>query len=404
MLTLTDGQKAFLQEATEREVSTRLEIVKKSTGEIVKVIETTADDLLDGETLAITSGSVRVDTSSEVLRTLSLQLADPNHEVTVGPGGLIDLDKYFKVYKGYKIPAPWGSGQYVTWPQGVFVLNGQPEIDATGGQRIIHLQAGDKTCLANKRPRGVFQNAIRISQGVTKVAAIQTIAQAWSETLFNLTPLSTATIPYDQPFTAQDSPWEAGQRINSLPEPNDAITRLYYDPTGRLTLAVDPGPDIENLPAVWAVKPTTEGPSQLVGARLSMDLLSLRNAVRVYFGSSRSAPGVVTVSDSNPNSLTYTGRIDWLLEEWKGGQQDDLIHTAGEATARANYELRRLLSYQERVPMRIVENPALEPWDVIEVVESQADISGKYQLLSYTIDLGNAGVMEAEGWKVRKLA
>lgn len=405
MLTLTSGESSFLQEATERFWKTTVEIVNRTTGAVVKTIETTADDVLDGEKLAVIGGTVQVDTNAEVLRTLSLELVDPFKELTVGPGQILWLDKLIKVYKGYKIPSPWGSGAYTTWPLGVFLLNGAPEIDATGGQRIIRLQAGDKTCLANGNPRGRLKLSTRIAQGTAKKTAIQTLAQGdtWVETLFNLTPESTVTVPFDLSFPDVESPWAAAQRVNEFVESGDKITHLYYDPYGYLTLAVDPGPDLVSLPSVWTIQPMDSGPSQLVGAKLVSDLLQLRNAVRVKWGSDRYAPGSYMAYDNDAASSTYVGSIGWLIHDWKGGVPDELIRNLSEATARANYEKKRRLSYQERIPMTILEHPALEPWDVVSVTESQADINAKYQLLSFSIDLGASGVMQAEAWRVRSL-
>lgn len=405
MLTLTSGESDFLKQSTERNAAVRLDILDLATGVLVKRIQSMASDALSGEVLAITGGNVRVDTAAETLRTLTLELVDPLHELALGIGKIIGPDKLLKVYKGYQIPSPWGSGAYTFWPLGAFILNGVPEIDATGGKRTIRIQAGDKSCLANRRPRGGFRTAYRVSQGALKKDAIKAIAQyeTWAETEFNLAPESTQTVPYDQPFTDQQSPWEAATKIAAIPEANGNITRLYYDAYGRLTLWVDPGPDLDNLPAVWTAQSVTSGFSQLVGAKLAPDILSFRNASRVKWGSSRVTPGVVTIYDSTATSDTYVGKIGWFIEDWKNGQQDDLIRNSAEATARANYEYKRLKSYQERVPMTLVEQPALEPWDVVQVVESQADINGKYQLLSFTVDLGGSGILSAEGWRVRKL-
>lgn len=406
MLTLSASETVFLQQATERAVAIRVDIVQRSNGALVRRIEHTADDILDDEQLSIIGGSVRVDTSADVLRSLSLEIGDPNHEITIGLGGLFGLDKYIRVYKGYRIDAPWGSGAYTYWPLGVFVLNGNPEIDAEGGRRVVRIQAGDKTCLANKQPRGGLLTAYRVSQGTAKRAAIQTIAQyqTWGETQFNLTTDSTATVGWDLPFTAQQSPWEIAKRLNEIVEPNGKITRLLYDPNGALTLSVDPGPSLNDLPAVWTIQPVSDGLSQLIGARLVADVFKLRNACRVNWGSSRVTPGTVLDYDNDPSSPTYVGSIGYLIEEWKGGQLDDLIRNSDEALARAKFQRQSAQSYQERVPLTILENPALEPWDVVQVTETQADINAKYQLLSFTINLDNNLTMSAEGWRVRALA
>lgn len=405
---LSSGEQAFLLESTEREVMVRLEILDRVNRRVIRTIDTwlddIPDDLQDADRLMIIGGNVRVDTSQDVLRTLSLELVDPNRECTVGVDGLIGLDKMFRVYKGYRVPTPWGTGGISLWPLGVFLLNGIPDVDASSGQRIIRFQGGDKACLGNGRPEGGFQTAYRVSQGAKKVDAIRDLASKWNETDFNITPDSSATVPYDRPFPSSGAPYLAAQTINQIVEPNGKITRLSFNATGALTLAFDPGPDLASLPPVWTAQPVTKGFSQLVGARRQPDLLSLCNAVRVNYGSSRGAPGTVLVKDENPNSPTSVTRIGHRIKEWKNGAQDDLIWTQAEALARANFELQQDLSYQEKAPITLLEQPALEPWDVIYVSAPLADMSGNYQLLSFTIDLGTSGTMQAEGWRIRKLA
>lgn len=411
MLTLTEGQRAFLLEATEREPVVRVDIHDLYTGELVLSIQTelidSPEQWWDSEQLGIVGGSVRVDTGAETLRTLSLQLVDPLHELSIGVGNIIGLDKLFTVYKGYKIPPPWGTGEVALWPLGVFVLNGRPEIDAQGGVRLITLQCGDKSTLANANPRGGFRTGFVLSQGLTKRAAILAIAQSetWGETQFNLTNDSTATLAYDRSFDTGSSCWEAVQRLNEIVEPDDRITRLRYDPYGRLAMSMDPGPDLERLPAVWSAQPVDEGFSQLVGATLGADILEgFGNGSRVRWGGNNITPGVVTVYDDEPNSPTYVGRIGWIIRDWKNGQQDDLIQNEAEGLARARFEYQQMRAYKNRVSLTLVEQPALEEWDVIYVNEGQCDATGNYQLLSFTIDLGNSGVMQAEGWQVIRVA
>lgn len=405
MLTLSSGEKSFLQQSVRRDQVVRLDILDLATRQVLKQVQSTPADAKAGNKLAIAGGSVRADTSADVLRTCSVELVDPLHELGVDFGQLIAPDRLFQLWKGYRLPAPWGTGGYSLWSLGVFALNGQPEIDASEGKRIVRFAGGDKSCLANKRPRGGFLTAYRISQGTKKTDAIRAIAQyqTWGETQFNLTSDSIVTMPQDIPATDQDSPWELAQTVSAVVEANDRITRLFYDAYGRLTLAMDPGPDIDTLPAVWTAQPVSSGFSQLISARKQADLLAVGNGCRVKYGANRSAANIVTVYDTDTNSPTCVDRIGYFIKDWKNGQQDELIKTAVEANARATFEYRKAKSYQERIPLSLLEQPALEPWDVLQIAEPHADISGKYQLLSFAIDLGTSGVTQAEAWKVRKL-
>lgn len=401
MLSLTAAERDFLLTATEREVVARLEIVDRSTNQTVFVIDD-RPGMSTGTAQLLPGGSVKIDTAAEVLRTANLSIADPDSNLLVGVDALIGPARRFKLFKGYNVPA---QGDCTLWPLGVFELSAEPQIDPASSVRTIRLTLADKSSNANRRPRGGFKNALVASQGLTKLQAIQAIAavETWQETQFNLWPGSTAALTYDLPWEDNRAPWEAVQQVNSIVEPDGAITRLYYDPYGRLTMIADPGPNLDTLPAVWTAKPTPDGLSQLVNASKSLDLFKLANAVQVKWGSQLVTPGVAWSIDQDPNSPVSVDKIGWLIWTWKGGSQDELIRNATEGQARADFERRRLRSFEEKVPFTIIENPALEPWDVAHIEEPLADVNGNYQLLSATISLDNNLAMACEGWRVRSL-
>lgn len=402
MLNQTAAQRDYLLNTRQREFTVRLEILDRQTERVLDTIDGVLEDA--GQTAyepqILPGGSVRVDPAGEVLRTAAFSLIDPYKEISVGVDGDIGMNKRFRISKGYKSGGVWDMTTL-----GTFELSGEPRIDPQTNARVIPLQLGDKSSNANGRPRGGLLRALRASQGLTKLQAIQAIAgvDTWGETNLNLWQGSTATLTYDLPWEDNKTPWEAAQAVNSIPEPDGTITRLYYDVFGRLTMAPDPGPNLDVLPAVWTAKPNPDGISQLAAASKSMDLFKIANAVQVKFGSQLVTPGVVWSIDTDPNSPTNVNTIGYYIWRWKNGAQDELIRNATEAQYRADFERRRLKAWEERAPYTILENLALEPWDVMHLERDEADLFGNYQLLSHSISLDANLLMTCEGWKVRKI-
>lgn len=389
---VTDTERAWLESATEREKLVRLELLDRNE-QVLDVLDFSADESLG----QIVDGSVTVDTTRDVLRSFSLTLADPNGYWTVGPGRRLWLDKRVRLSVGYRI-----NGQDRYWPQGVYLL-AAPEVDATGPARLVRLSGVDKSALANGRPRGGLTSVVTIAKGRRVDLAIGDLADRpeWGETKRNLTTVS-MTLPWQMSWgPPSGSPWAAAREIASIADTvNNTCYRLYYDPDGVLTYAPDPDPNL--LSPVWTFRQSEDGVSLLVGSRLQVDDSELRNAVLVRGGSPRGGAVVQALAYDTSQYLGVSA-IGWRVSYWKGGQPDPLISTGAEAQARANYELRRLLSWQERVPLTLVELPPLEPWDVIRIEDPVAGIADNYQLLRYTLSLTSNGTMTAEAWRVRKV-
>src|SRR5690606_3714299 len=186
---------------------------------------------------------------------------------------------------------------------------------------------------------------------------------------------------------------------------------LYYDENGYLVWAPDPDPN--PLAPVWDVwpddgrsRPGTALPGEysfLISAAKLIDTQDFRNYVEVVGASVHSVPVRAVAMDNDPNSPTSVQRIGYRIHRWNGGRPDRLITTVEEAQARADYELRQLMRWQERIPLTLTELPVLQPWDVLRLRIPDVDVNDTYQVVSYTMPLGPSPEMPVEVWRVRKV-
>jgi len=224
----------------------------------------------------------------------------------------------------------------------------------------------------------------------------------WAETKRNLA-ASQVTLPWQETWgPPSGSPWEAAQTIAGIPDTlsgGQEIWRLYYDVNGYAVFGPDPDPLM--LSPVWTFAPSEAGVSLLIGSQRRIDDNELRNAVLVRGGSAKSATVEAVVQDNS--QAVGVGAIGLRLHYYNGGQADPLITTKAEAEARARYELRKLLAWQERIPLQLVELPPLEPWDVVRITDPVAGVNDTYQILRLTLSLTSDGRMNAEAWRVRRV-
>jgi len=340
---------------------------------------------------------VSVDTRRSALRALSLTLQDWTGEWFPGPGRTVWLDAMIRIWKGYV-------GTQL-WPQGIFDL-ADPEV--LGG-RQVRLQGVDKAARALGREEGGFLNPIELPKGLNLRTALETLAAhpTWGETRLNFYQTD-KVLPYTIKCEATDSPWERAVEIANLP---GNFRPLYYDENGYLVWAPDPDPNL--LAPVWDVwpddgtsRPGTALPGEfsfLVSASKRIDTSEFRNYVEVVGASVHSVPVRAVAMDNDPNSPTAVSRIGYRIFRWNGGRPDRLITTVEEAQARADYELRQRLRWQERIPLTLTELPVLQPWDVLRLRIPDCDVSDTYQVVSFTMPLGPTPEMPVEVWRVRKV-
>jgi hypothetical protein len=395
MQAMSAAERTWLETATVREKRVRLELLD-SAERLIDVLDVDASP----DAGQVIDGSISVDTTRDTLRSFSLTIADPGGYWSVGPGAKLWLDKRIRLSVGYVI-----NGAVRLWDQGIYLL-AAPEVGATGGGRVVRLSGLDKSALANGRPRGGLTSMVTIAKGRPVHLAIGDLMDRpeWGETKRNLSAVG-AVLPWQESFgPPSHNPWGAATAIAGIPDTlagTSGVYHLYYNVRGYATFAADPDPLL--LAPVWTFSPSDTAVSLLVGARKQIDDADLHNAVLVRGGGTKSA-AIVEYLAQDTSQYLGVGAIGRRVSYYNGGQADPLISTAAEAQARAEYELRRLLAWQERIPFSLVELPPLEPWDVIRIVDPVAGIADNYQLLRYTLPLTAAGTMEAEAWRVRRSA
>ena len=100
----------------------------------------------------------------------------------------------------------------------------------------------------------------------------------------------------------------------------------------------------------------------------------------------------------NPYSIQRIGRITHFHQE---GNFDPLIRTTQEAKWRAKFELLNRLGYAERVSLNIAPNYLHDIGDIIEVVDENNSVQGKYMIDSMSVPI-KPQLMTIQCYKYRK--
>jgi hypothetical protein len=390
----TTAEDLLIRKAPRLNPVTRLEVVSRNNpNDIRAVIDTGARDY-DQERVKLVDGSVTVDVNADTLRSVSVTVQDRTGRLFPGPGAKLWLDASLRPYRGFQ-------GTQL-WPQGVFDV-ADPEVTDTGQVRIA---GQDKSSRANGRDCGGFLEVVELAKDLNIATAIKTLAayRTWGETLFNLDLSTTATLPYKQKYGLTDYPWPKAVAIAGIP---GNYRPLHYDERGRLTWFVDPDPNLlAPVVEIWPGngRPTTALPGEFakyISASKQIDAHGLKNWIGVKGGSAKANPVFAYAADEDAASPTAVQNIGYRISWWNSGNPDPLITTVAEAQARADYELRRLKQWHERVPLRIGLLPYLQPWDVIRVISPGMRVNDTYQVVSYTLPLVGAE-MQLQGWRTRK--
>lgn len=393
MQTATTAELSLIKTAPTLKRVTRLELVSRSDpNDVRQLIDTGASDY-DPEETGILDGGVSADVNRDALRSCSLSLVDWTKAWFPGPGNSVWLDAMLKVYRGYE-----GTQ---AWPQGVYEIV-DPQIS---GPYQVQLNGVDKTARANGRDMGGFTTIFSIAKSTNLKTALESLAayDTWGETLLNLA-ATALVMPFKREWGLTDHPWAAAKAVADIP----GDYRLYFDERGYLTWTQDPDPNL--LTPSWLIWPEGSRPgtalpgefSFLVESAKQIDAQQLRNWVGVSGGSAKATPIYATASDTDAASQTAIAKIGHRAHWWNGGRPDPLITTAVEAQARADYELRKLKQWHERVPLRIAELPILQPWDVIRVTDPEVGLNDTYQVVSYNLPLAGSAEMQLQAWRVRR--
>lgn len=333
--------------------------------------------------LAVTDGSVRLDESAAVRRSLSCVLGDATGSLT--PSTLADIlspaGTELRAWRGLV-------GPYVTEevPLGVF---GIADVDVTSqivGGVQVNLTAFDR---AKKVSEARFDSTYVVAAGTNYSTAIQNLIRdrlpSLSVTfLFADTNVVTPALV----FNVGDDPWKA------VTDMATAIgCEVFFDALGRCVMRSVPDPD--TAPIIWTY---AEGSgATILGATKKMTREGTYNGVIASGESSAitnqsAAPVSATLWDDNPFSPTY-----YLGPFGKKPRMysSPFITTPAQATTAARAILHQSLGLSEDVGFTAVVNPAHEPGDVVAIQVSKSKINARYVLSSFSVPLTHNGTMSA---------
>lgn len=340
-------------------------------------------------------GQISVDASRPVRRNFNFSLVNKNKEFTFGEDNLIWIDKRVKVYTGLKVRN--GTIEYI--PQGVFILS-EPTDSHNSNGKITSVSGQDKAYLMTGN-RGKFKYETTVEVGAKITDTIKILAGKVGETQFNFDNV-TETVPYTLTYQPNDSIYTAIKELATLGK-----CQVYYDVYGFLKLKRIDLNELEQQPIVWTYKYGDPSERFYAGNVRKMDESLLANHIYVLGGSNQTATCkyelIVTESDPLWKDSPYTiEKIGNIMFFYNDGNPSSILTTDEECKWRAKYELMQRLGYSERLSLSISPNYLHDVYDVIEIIDDENDVSGKYILQSFNIPL-RAELMACECSKYKKV-
>lgn len=341
------------------------------------------NDPVTGDTLPLEpiTGTVTVDRTRDVRRTITTELTDPTGTLT--PADATDLLSPF----GNELHAFRGveflDGTTELVPLGVFRLDDFDVGDGPDGI-TISLQGSDRSVVVQ---RARWESTYVIPSGTATETAIETLlSDRYPDVITNL-PTMGATTPRVVLDGTEGDPWRDAVNLARA-----AGWELFLDGGGTVVAATTSTPD--GTPDVTY----TEG-DQAVLLDLSR---KVSTAASVYNGviataenTELPAPLRAVAWDDDPGSPTYyLGKFGKVPRRWS----TPLVTSQGQLDQAAQSMLDGLLGANEDVSFRQVVNPALDANDVVEVTRTRAGLDAVRVVLDVvTIPLSPQDAMSASG-------
>lgn len=325
-------------------------------------------------------GEISVDITRPVRRSFHFALSNIDGRFTWGEERLVWINNRCKVYVGLKL----SDGNIEFIPQGVFILTEPSDSHNFDGKKTFIIGQDKTYCLTDKRGNFLEETTINASTNVAE--AIKSIAQGAGETLFNFETINDVT-PYALTFQHGDNRWRAMKELADL-----AKCDVFYDVYGYLRLRKIDFNSIDNEASVWSYQHNNSQEMFYAGNVRKFDETDLANHIIVLGGSSQTTivKYELKVDETdplwtdNPYSIQKIGDI---LYEHNYGNPDSLLTTTDQCKEKAKLELMNRLGFAERVSMQISPNWLHDGGDIIEIKDSENDVTGKYVLSSFNLPL-----------------
>ena len=344
-------------------------------------------------TLYPNDGTVTVDATRAVRRSLSMSLADSDGTLMPSlPGDLLApfSGNLVKVWRGVTYP----DGTYDEAPCGVFTIT---NVDITRGADgiLLDVQGEDLAWLVSQR---LYTKIFAISSGTNIATAIGAVLDDRYPSLPQNLATTQWTTPTCRPgFDGQTDPWAFCQQLA-----NAAGQELFMDANGVATTS-----NIPNISGTNVVATFAEGSAGvMLDLKRSMSVERMPNGVRVSAeGTEYGVPWVSVAWDDDPQSPTYRDPAgndspSDVVQEFSTplvrGSATDTDQTDGMASALLQTVIGQPLE------LSMVPNPALDVRDLIQVTSTRLGINTTAMVDSISLPLSAGGTMSVNA-RARRL-
>lgn len=317
--------------------------------------------------LDITDGSVTVDATAAIRRSLSLTVpaAQATWDALTAPGGEITVTQRIR----------YVDGQTETVPLGVFIVDADSIGYGTDG--TIALTCPDRWLKVQRNRFGLARSSVA---GNTVWQEIRRLVEGCWGGAFPFP----GWAQLDQSATSRVGPvlWDDGDREKAV---NDLATsaglEVFFAPDGRAVLRKIPTLTTASVP-VWTVDASQQG--VLVDASRTSSMERTRNAVIVSSSAADAPlfpPQEVRLSTAG-DPLRAGGPLGYVPDYWSS----PVLKTAAAAQQAGRALLAQKVGVARQLSLEAVSNPALDASDVIEVVLPRIDRTTTRPVEKHIID------------------
>lgn len=357
-----------------------LQILDEETGMII--------DTLTGRVI---SGGVKMDSSSLIRRTLTLEMI-LDDDVMPQSGSLIWFKKIAKLYVGMKDFSQ--SNTFVNFLMGTFWIDSTSvSIDATS--RKLSVSLSDKMTKYDEKD---LELGLIIPVDTPITDAIRSTMEFLGETSFGQMDkcLDTEVVPYTMRYSAGD---KAIQAIEDLRD-------MYMDYVCGYNLRgefefkkIQIQKEDEIADSKWRFDSTVMDRSDLlVDFKEDYNLKNIKNRIKVIGGTSDKT-GITSQAEVRLTDPTSPFNV-YAIGERSAVKKAETYYIDEQCRALGRYELLKASNFQEQVNISCVPIFILDAFDIIDVVHPQTKVSYRYQVKTFDLNLAIDSTMSITATKL----
>lgn len=327
------------------------------------------------------SGSVNMDLSRSIRRTVSLQLANPDGIWTpAGEDSAFYWNKHIKVERGVVA----GGVEYLA-PLGVFLID-SPSVDR---RHNLVITGSDRM---DRATRSEFTSPTMYSSGAGVGATIREILEdsGVGATLWTVDD-GGATLGADRHYEIGDSRLQAALSLAT-----SFALEVYADANGYMVIR--PARDPDEVPSSWTFREGPDATHLGVSKRWSRDRFYNHVLVTGENADQEPVRGEAEVTDPS-NPLRTDGPMGDRLYKYTSG----MITTQAQAIEVAYALLWEKALIEEEIALEHVANPLLEAGDAVTIIDDVTRTDDKYMVQSLTIPLAG-GPARLDVSKIRRIS